>query len=103
MIADFFTKPLQGVAFTGFRDFIMNVASGVANGDIQNHRSVLKNENPDSIVNTIHGYKNDDDGFTIVMRRQRRNKKCTIDWQPTSLSNSENSKRVKKCNANIAS
>jgi hypothetical protein len=37
MIADFFTKPLQGTLFNTFRDFIMNVDSDKC----QNHRSVF--------------------------------------------------------------
>ena len=42
MIADFFTKPLQGTAFTGFRNFIMNIDSDLANDNIEDHRSVLE-------------------------------------------------------------
>jgi hypothetical protein len=121
MIADFFTKPLQGIAFTGFRDFIMNVASDVATDNIQNHRSVLENdgeepefdgEEPEfsrikksksnDVVNTIHGYGNDD-GFTIVTRRLRKNtnerkpmsKKGTTEGQPTNMSNKKVSKKVR--------
>jgi hypothetical protein len=41
MIADFFTKPLQGSLFKKFRDQIMNVASTA--DSMQNHRSVLGN------------------------------------------------------------
>jgi hypothetical protein len=47
MIADFFTKPLQGALFRTFRDFIMNVAPPAHS--LEDHRSVLcKNENLES-------------------------------------------------------
>jgi hypothetical protein len=39
MIADFFTKPLQGTPFRVFRDWIMNVNPN--NGNSQDYRSVL--------------------------------------------------------------
>jgi histone deacetylase 1/2 len=42
MIADFFTKPLQGSLFQKFRDFIMNYAP-LTNRPLD-HRSVLGNE-----------------------------------------------------------
>ena len=42
MIADFFTKPLQGALFRKFRDFIMNIDPD--NIHHQDHRSVLTNE-----------------------------------------------------------
>jgi hypothetical protein len=40
MIADFFTKPLQGGLFIEFRDMIVNIAPG--NQDDPDHRSVLE-------------------------------------------------------------
>ena len=42
MIADFFTKPLQGTLFTKLRDFIMNCAPSNDSTD-SDHRSVLNN------------------------------------------------------------
>jgi len=42
MIADFFTKPLQGGAFIRFWDFILNVDS--MTHAATNHRSVLDND-----------------------------------------------------------
>ena len=39
MIADFFTKPLQGTPFRIFRDWIMNVNPN--DGNSQDYRSVL--------------------------------------------------------------
>ena len=74
MIADFFTKPLQGIIFTTFRDFIMNVASGNAK-DITKHRSVLKNISEDhrSELNTVLGY-GAENGFTLVTRKYRKEK-----------------------------
>jgi hypothetical protein len=43
MVADFFTKPLQGSTFQKLRDMIMNVDHARDSG--QDHRSVLENEN----------------------------------------------------------
>ena len=44
MIADFFTKPLQGKRFDKFRDIILNVRSNTWNIDTTiEHRSVLDN------------------------------------------------------------
>jgi hypothetical protein len=55
MVADFFSKPLQASLFQKFRDFIMNIPSSVSlvNHDsssfhLQNHRSVLKPDEPDT-------------------------------------------------------
>jgi hypothetical protein len=42
MVADFFTKPLQGAAFIAFRDYILNVDPGQY--ITQDHRSVLKQD-----------------------------------------------------------
>jgi hypothetical protein len=44
MIADFFTKPLQGAKFRKFRDIIMNVDPVTSNH--QDHRSVLGTKKP---------------------------------------------------------
>jgi hypothetical protein len=41
MISDYFTKPLQGILFQKFRNFIMNCDP--ATGSSQDHRSVLRN------------------------------------------------------------
>jgi hypothetical protein len=82
MIADFFTKPLQGTAFTDFRDFIMNVKQGLvvmaADPNTStvslDHRSVLENDHDDhdqaGVLSTVCGYMSDD-GFTIVKRKYR--------------------------------
>jgi len=73
MIADFFTKPLQGSAFTEFRDFIMNAYDSDATTVGQNHRSVLKEQDIQDgggLLNTVCGYMGDD-GFTIVTRKHR--------------------------------
>jgi hypothetical protein len=42
MLADFFTKPLQGSIFRRFRDFILNLQGDPASGTSQDHRSVLR-------------------------------------------------------------
>jgi KUP system potassium uptake protein len=51
MVADFFSKPLQGSLFRKFRDFIMNISSPVQslqsdplNSSSKDHRSVLEPE-----------------------------------------------------------
>ena len=63
MIADFFTKPLQGVLFREFRDFIMNVS---VDTDPQNHRSVLNNTYGRTDIGQT------DDGFILVTRKTRK-------------------------------
>jgi len=42
MVADFFTKPLQGSAFVRFRNFLLNVDSSI--DATENLRSVLGND-----------------------------------------------------------
>jgi hypothetical protein len=44
MLADYFTKPLQGVLFYKLRDYIMNIDS--SSEFHSSHRSVLKDEDP---------------------------------------------------------
>jgi hypothetical protein len=75
MVADFFTKPLQGVQFRDFRNFIMNVSDHVTHS--QNHRSVLNN-----VLGT-----NDEQGWILVTCKYRNNIK-TI--RTTSLRKREN-------------
>jgi hypothetical protein len=45
MLADYFTKPLQGLAFQVFRDSIMNIEGDPALQSIRDHRSVLGKDN----------------------------------------------------------
>jgi hypothetical protein len=47
MIADYFTKPLQGTLFRKFRDFIMNVDPLPSMKCIEDRRSVLENDPED--------------------------------------------------------
>ena len=44
MIADFFTKPLQGTQFRRFRDFIMNIDPLPIMGQVEDRRSVLESD-----------------------------------------------------------
>jgi hypothetical protein len=45
MVADFFTKPLQGALFTKYRDEIMNITMNASAMETsQRHRSVLENK-----------------------------------------------------------
>ena len=48
MLADYFTKPLQGALFTCLRNHIMG--AGFANGDSQTHRSVLDDDDHDTQI-----------------------------------------------------
>jgi hypothetical protein len=109
MIADFFTKPLQGTAFTGFRDFIMNVDPNAANDNNQNHRSVLNEISQDQVVHATQGY-GDSDGFTMVTRRHRAKQmtkvgtRTTTKGQPTNLLSKqvkEYSKQVRKISKRV--
>jgi hypothetical protein len=44
MLADFFTKPLQGCTFRKFRDFILNLQSNPDLTIRQDHRSALRSQ-----------------------------------------------------------
>jgi hypothetical protein len=44
MLADFFTKPLQGSIFRKFRDFILNIQGDPDSTTHLDHRSVLRNQ-----------------------------------------------------------
>jgi murein tripeptide amidase MpaA len=68
MIADFFTKPLQGALFQKFRDQIMNI-NPLPNGP-QDCRSVLGKT--DARVTPDANTDGEDDGWTVV-RNKRKN------------------------------
>jgi hypothetical protein len=80
MLADFFTKPLQGALFKKFRDQIMNVDS--ATDSWQDRRSVLRSVNetvpviaPYSNVGNGSGADSDADAeWTVVKKRVKREK-----------------------------
>jgi hypothetical protein len=61
MLADFFTKPLQGSLFQKFRNQVMNIDPGTKL--YQDHRSVLENE---SGIDT-------EEGWTVVNRHKNVN------------------------------
>jgi hypothetical protein len=63
MLADFFTKPLQGGLFKTFRNQIMNY-NPVADSD-QDYRSVLS---------LVESEPRTDDGWTKVERKTKRSK-----------------------------
>ena len=67
MIADFFTKPLQGSLFQKFRDEIMNIDPAPRN--VQDHRSVLKHGSAD-----VHST----DGWTVVQKKKNKKK---VTWK----------------------
>jgi hypothetical protein len=78
MVADFFTKPLQGAQFKKFRDFIMNVDHSTTSQ--QDHRSVLSKEmspehtdgtKTDGNEPTAETTNPDMDGWTTVKRSRK--------------------------------
>jgi hypothetical protein len=76
MLADFFTKPLQGILFKKFRDQIMNVDP--ATDSWQDRRSVLRSVNETvqySHVGNSSGADSDADAeWTVVKKRVKRGK-----------------------------
>jgi hypothetical protein len=111
MIADFFTKPLQGVAFTSFRDFIMNVPPAIIDAPntsivSSDHRSVLENDRDDhdqvGILSTVCGYMSDD-GFTIVRRKYKtkvsQDKEKSNGHRAKRLSNEKETAKANEGNA----
>ena len=67
MVADFFTKPLQGALFRKFRDQIMNI-DPLTTTTGQNHRSVLEKDEID--VSTSE--PSADDGWNVVHGKRAR-------------------------------
>jgi hypothetical protein len=90
MIADFFTKPLQGLTFRTFRNFIMNVSDPGSNRD-QDPRSVLEPEKH-TVPHTTVSPSND--WIPVVSRKHKRVKfarsSTTQNPQPISKQNTNN-------------
>ena len=84
MIADFFTKPIQGKKFQLMRDIILNRASESA----LQYRSVLENSTQNNIVQTDS--KTEDISKTEREREERKESKRA---QKTSEFSEKNSKR----------
>ena len=59
MLADYFTKPLQGALFTHLRNHIMGAK--FANGDSQTHRSVLDDDDHDTQMEASDWEQNNKD------------------------------------------
>jgi len=74
MIADFFTKPLQGAAFLRFRNLILNIDDSPFDKE-ENHRSVLCKPSPSH--NTVRPTMT----IPLPSARQAGNGKDTIDDQ----------------------
>jgi hypothetical protein len=55
MIADFFTKPLQGTPFRKFRNLVMNLEDDPVINNSQDHRSVLDNSGSSGDVHCTDG------------------------------------------------
>ena len=70
MIADYFTKPLQGAQFLKLRNFIMNVDSSVDYS--ANHRSVLGINLEDDITDDITKGNVAEDWKHVTSKRQRK-------------------------------
>ena len=70
MVADFFTKPLQGSLFKKLRDQVMNVDPGA--DSLQDRRSVLENRGD---VHTTDGE------WTVVHKQWRRQRGKVIGWK----------------------
>jgi hypothetical protein len=75
MIADFFTKPLQGAPFRQFRDFIMNIDPDYTAAPAMNPRSVLGIENQENAINVDNVKHSDVAPGTWIPVKQ---KKCSI-------------------------
>jgi hypothetical protein len=71
MLADYFTKPLQGTPFRKFRDLIMNIQSDPHLHERADHRSVLGSDYPEYEENGPEGQT---DEWTKVQPRKRRGK-----------------------------
>ena len=73
MIADFFTKPLQGAPFRQFRDFIMNIDPDYTAAPAMNPRSVLEIENQENTIN-MDNVKHSDvaPGTWIPVKQKKR-------------------------------
>ena len=66
MVADFFTKPLQGSTFRKFRDYIMNIEPDAYNShNNMHHRSVLKKVNNKTNVK-VSGIKHSANRYAIL-------------------------------------
>ena len=92
MIADFFTKPLQGTAYITFRDFIMNADHDSDRG--QDHRSVLESqENKKNKENTPSVYQPDvmvsnDAWIEVRIRKNKRNTSAELKRNKLSIGSS---------------
>jgi hypothetical protein len=78
MVADFFTKPLQGIAFRKFRDFIMNVDPALSTG-LEDQRSVLnkieKDEDMNNGQNMNTGQTPEEEQTWTVVENHKKTKK----------------------------
>ena len=75
MLADYFTKPLQGATFRKFRDAIMNCQFVRSDVHLSDHRSVLdpKHANARSHITALRLTQNQSEGAKELTQRERRN------------------------------
>jgi hypothetical protein len=77
MIADYFTKPLQGTLFKQLRDQIMNI-------DIANPLSTTASQDYRSVLEVVEEKPATDDGWTLVQRKTRH-AMMTTNLSPDSM------------------
>jgi hypothetical protein len=78
MVADYFTKPLQGTLFRKFRDIIMNGDPALST-PLADRRSVLKCETgPTSVIGPADGGRQTGQTWTVVGHRRDMNKRHRI-------------------------
>jgi hypothetical protein len=74
MVADYFTKPLQGTPFRKFRDIVMNYKSDPHLHECEDHRSVLGNKSTTMSKNPEEHPEEQTDGWIKVTPRKKRTK-----------------------------
>ena len=88
MIADYFTKPLQGSLFKKFRDQIMNIDQSKlpapAPKSVQDPRSVLKHvllnlNKITPVLTSVHDHTPDE--WTVVASRKKRRPTKVVTWK----------------------
>ena len=73
MLADYFTKPLQGALFTRLCNHIMGAE--FANGDSQTHRSVLDDDDHDT---QMEAYEREQNNEEASKREQNNEDVCGV-------------------------
>ena len=85
MLADYFTKPLQGATFRKFRDAIMNCNLVRPNVYPSDHRSVLDPKRANDQSHTIAVRLKDNRGRTWLSQRNKGSDSTTKERKTTPL------------------